>query len=129
MYALSIDREHRVLLAEVSGELTDAVLTDLEKAIRAVLAETGPLSRIMDFSGVVGLGVAPQDLVLRARTQHMTRQAGARVYVAATDTGVAMCALFASHQEAVGAPKAAVVRSRSEAYRQLGLSEPRFLPV
>lgn len=129
MFALLVDRTQKALLARIFGDLTDAVLTDMEAAIRSILEVEGPLRRIVDLSDV-GTVVVPQELlVARAKNRPLSpSRTPVRVFVAPTDYLFAISRMFTTYQATHGIDTM-IVRKLEEAYRSLELKNPNFQPV
>lgn len=130
MFAISVDRAHNVPLVEFSGTLTDADLSDAEAGVLAFQEKEGLARRIMDLTAVMLIDIPDKVLVERARSRPVNAaNTIARVYVVPTAYLFGICRLFTSYQAAQGVAQPPIVRSRSEAYVELHLSEPDFQPI
>lgn len=128
MFVLSVDRRQNVLLVEFSGTMTDVDFEGAEAGILAFIAREGPARRIMDLTAVEVWDVPDALMVQRAKTRPLTSSL-ARVVVAPTDYLFAICRMFTSYQATQDIEHPPIVRSRTLAYAELGLSDPDFRPV
>jgi hypothetical protein len=125
MLAFSVDREAKVLLAELSGHLTDLDLSDLERGTLAFIEKEGPVRRLIDLAGVHTV------LLRNGASSRPTTAADTPlcVYVAPTDLLFALCHMFTMQQEAQLTPPTLIFRTRQSAYEALRLVHPRFQPI
>jgi hypothetical protein len=129
MLVLSVDREARVLLAELSGHLTHLDFSNLERGALAFIAREGPVRQLIDLAGVQSVAIAVL-LPNRASSRPITAaNTPLRVYVAPTDLLFGLCRMFAMQQEEQGTPPSLIFRTRESAYEALGLVHPRFQPI
>jgi len=130
MLAFSVDREANVLLAELSGTLTDLDLSNLETGTRAFIEKAGPVRRLIDLAGVHTVDIPTEHLRTRALTRPITAaDTPLRVYVAPTDLLFGLCRMFTMQQAAQVTPTTLVLRTRESAYDVLGIVHPRFRPI
>jgi len=130
MLAFSVDREAKVLLAELSDRLTDLDLSNLGRGALASIEKEGPVRRLIDLAGVHAVDIPTELLRSRALSRPITAaNTPLRVYVVPTDLLFGLCRMFTMQQEGQVTSPTLILRTRASAYEALRLVHPRFQPI
>lgn len=124
---LLYERSERVLLGRFSGTLTIADLARLDALARAQLALAVPRGAIADFTSVTRIDL-PTGVIAAAAERPPALNEG-RVFVVPSPELYGLGRLFHTRQQSAGFTPPALVRDLAEAYRLLGLVDPRFEEV
>jgi hypothetical protein len=121
---LLYERSERVLLGRFSGTLAIADLARLDVMTREQIALAVPRGAIADFTAVDRIDL-PTGVIAAAAERPPALDEG-RVFVVPTPELFGLGRLFHTRQQSAGFTPPALVRDLAEAYRLLGLVEPRF---
>jgi hypothetical protein len=125
MFALFIDRKHRVLLTRFSGVLRHEVLLAQALAARKLATSEGPLRGLLDFSYLEAVDIAVETLKeMGGRPQNIANQV--RVYVIPNIDHFGGARMFGAFQDNSGNVAPHVVRTMADAYRALLITDPEF---
>ena len=128
MFALFFEPTHRVLLSCFSGAFTLNDIAECDRAVLLTLGREGPVRGLIDFSDVETVEVSVDQSLRRAQQPAMV--AGqTRVFIAAKPAALAFARSYVAAQHEFNGYGPQVVGTRDEAYRILGLVDPRFEPV
>jgi len=120
-YHFEFDREHRILLVRVEGDIRDEDLDKLYHCIKQLAVELNPSAGITDLSGLTFCNLSSHGIWSAAQNHSPYKDLTARFLVAPREHVFGLCRMY---QMAGGETRAAlhVVRSREEACVQ----SPRF---
>jgi hypothetical protein len=124
---LFFDQSNRVFLVTFSGAFTRTATTNLNKAAKAVVERYGPVAVILDFSDVTDFAIQLRDWPELGNSRRAIR-GKPRMLVAPQTESFSILRLHGTHHEGAG-EDTNVVGTRADAYRGLGLTEPKFEPL
>jgi hypothetical protein len=128
VFALFLEHSHRVLLSCFRGAFTLDDIARCDRAVMLTLGREGPVRGIIDLSEVETVDLADDRLMERARQPPMA--AGqSRIFVATKPATLDFARAYSMTQREFGGVGPHVVGTRAEAYRLLGLIDPRFEPL
>lgn len=128
MFALFLEPTHRVLLSCFGGTFTLDEIARCDRAVMLTLGREGPVRGIIDLSDVEAVDL-PKDR-LKERAHQPPMAAGqARIFVATKPAALAFAHFYAAAQREFSGEGPYVVGTRAEAYRILGLTDPKFEPL
>ena len=123
---LFFDPTNRVFLAAFSGAFTRETTLALNRGAKAVVERHGHVPVILDFSDVTGFAIQLRDWPELGNSRRAIR--GKLRFLVAPQTPIfSILRLHGTHRGGVGDDTEVVV-TRAEAYRQLGLVNPKFEP-
>jgi hypothetical protein len=128
VFALYLEHAHRVLLFCFHGRFTLDDIARCDRAVMLTLGREGPVRGIVDLSDVETFDLPIDRLMERARQPPMA--AGqARIFVATKPAILDFARSYAAMQREFGSDGPQVVGTRAEAYKILGLIDPKFEPL
>lgn len=128
VFALFLEHTHRVLLSCFRGAFTLDDIARCDRAVMLTLGREGPVRGIIDLSDVVTVDLPDDQLIGRARQPPMA--AGqTRIIVATKPAALDFARFYSATQREFGGVGPQVVGTRAEAYRILGLIDPKFEPL
>jgi hypothetical protein len=128
MFAFAFERTHRVLLVRFTGIFSSEDIVPLECAVKAFVAQEGPVRHLLDFSGITAIAVPKTLVAQRARLPEIV-PGQERVIVAPHQEMYDLARTYATQQRDFGNLEPRVVRSLWDAYRLLDLDEPDFQAI
>lgn len=128
MFALSIERRHRVLKTTVSGIFSSEDIAGLDRAVLLFTARQGPTRGLIDFTSVDALAVPLSKLAERGRQPQIVADREC-VMVMPRSACRELGRGFAEQQRSVGSRPPVIVDFIEEAYWILDLVDPVFEPV
>jgi len=124
---LFFDHDNKVLLVAFSGVFDRNTTLDLNKAAKAVVERYGHVAAILDFTDVTELALQLRDWPELGNSRRAIR-GKLRMLVAPVSPIFAPLRLHGAYKAGVG-DDTEVVTTRAQAFRQLGLTEPTFVPL
>jgi hypothetical protein len=125
MFSLSLDSNHRVLLAQFAGVLSSEDIEGLDKALAAFVSHHGFARGILDFSSVEANAVPQSFFVWRGRLPQILL-GQERIIVAPQQEMYELACAYAAQQRDFGNLEPQVVRAIGDAYRMLDLEQSDF---
>jgi chemotaxis signal transduction protein len=117
------DREHRILLLMVKGELRDADINAVDDRIRQHVIDLNPVAGITDFSGVTSFQLSTDDMWSAASKPSPYEDPTPCYIVAPQDLVFGLSRVF---EIAAGRKSLSVARSQDEVFKALGVDNPSF---
>lgn len=128
MLSLWFERQHKVLLARVSGVLSSEDIETHDRAVLRFLAGRTGVRAIYDLSTVDTLAIPASKIAQRGQRPAMISER--RIVVASRQAGEEFARIIGEHQRAAGLPEPTLVTTLDEAYALLGLDrQATFEPV
>jgi hypothetical protein len=127
MLTLLFERQHRVLLARVSGVLSSEDFEAHDRAVLTFLGREGAVRGLYDFTAVEAVAVPASKVVQRGQTPPIIPEM--RVVVAPRRTGEEFAQAIREYQRLAGYREPLIVPTMTEAYALLGLDDPVFEAV
>ncbi|MDB5488414.1 MAG: hypothetical protein JWQ58_2129 [Reyranella sp.] len=128
MIEVAFERRHRILLSRFIGVFSFDDIEALDRVVKKVVHENGPVAGLLDLSNVDTIAVPPWRLIQRGRAPQIAL-GQQRVMVAPDGPLHDMARAYADQQRDYGNLEPIVVRSLEEAYDVLGIADPVFEPV
>ena len=128
MIEVAFERRHRILLGRFIGVFSSDDIEAFDRAVRKFVHDTGPVTGLVDWSGVDTIAVPPWRMIQRGRLPQIAL-GQKRVMVAPDGPLHDMVRAYADQQRDYGNVTPIVVRSIEEAYGVLGIADPVFEPV
>lgn len=128
MNQFAIDRRNGVLLVTFAGSVTPESLGAFDSEVKDFVAREGSMPTIIDFTGVVSVEILSSAVANRGE-QHPVMDRMPRVFVTPDPHLFGLLRLYSAHQDISGERPPAVVRSLAEAFRELSLIQPDFVPI
>lgn len=118
----------QVLLVQFKGDFTIESTLALNRTARAVVEKKGHVIVILDFTGIADFAMDLRDWRELGHNRRAIR--GKRRVLVASEAKVrAMLAIHGTHQSPAHDDDTSVVRTLDQAYRELGLKDPKFEPL
>jgi len=129
MIEVALEPRHRILLSRFLGLFTSDDIEALDRVVKRVVHESGPIAGLIDWSGIETIAVPPWRLVQRGRAPQIAP--GSRRVMVAPPHGPIheMVRAYADQQRDYGNAVPIVVCSLDEAYAVFGITDPVFEPV
>jgi hypothetical protein len=128
MFALSFERDRRVLRVTLLGILSSEDITAVDAAVVGFTSREGPSHRIVDFTAVEAIAV-PSSKLGRRGSQSPTSPGWERVFVAPRPDLLAWVRDFSEQQSLAGIHPPQIAASLEESYTTLKLLAPKFEPI
>jgi hypothetical protein len=122
------EKEHRVLLAQLNGRLSEESLRPLNSAGEKYWAATTPRVEIVDCSGVTECAISSDRMRGLARQPLTPGAANARVVIVPTVHSFGLARMYQMMAERTR-PRTTVVRTMNEGLKALGITSPNFEPL
>jgi hypothetical protein len=119
------DREHRLLLGCIEGDLQDADALAYDEGYRHYVAKLDPSAGLTDFSGITAFSASGNVIRSAARTPPPYKTPIPWFFVAPTDMLFGMARMYQIISSDTR-PRLQVVRSREEVFATLGIENPKF---
>lgn len=129
MFTQLFDRQHKVLLTQLSGIFGQGDIPALYASVQRMVERVGAsLRSIQDFGGVNGLDV---DLgrIAQHGWQRQILPGRQRVLVVPQPEYQHIARMFVAYQKFAEFDEPRIVRSLDEAYGLLDLEDPKFEPI
>jgi hypothetical protein len=127
-FRFEFDSVNHVLMARFEGRITEELVVEFDRALRACWAETSARAGILDVSLVTEIPLSSDTIRHLARQDPAPEVAGKpRVVVAPRTDAFGLGRMFQLAGEAKR-PLFQVVRTMDEAYTMLGIQSPQFEP-
>jgi hypothetical protein len=128
-FLFEYDRVNKVLLTRIAGRFTDELLRECEQASRKHVGATGACAHIVDCSAITEYAVSSEFVRHMAEAEPVLPSPNrGQFFVVPSAVGFGLARMFQIH----GEPQQAlvtVVRTVDEAFKELGLEDPRFEPL
>ena len=119
---LHVDVAKRVVISEFSGEVTNEEFMRQASLIQSHPDFDPHFSEIVDFTAVTRTSLSTETIWTMATTKSLFLPTAKHIIIAPADSAFGLARMFQTLAED-SRPNLAVVRSRSEAYRLLGLED------
>ena len=130
MISLYVERKQSVLMVKFSQRMTQEDLHQLDSAVVAFVKKEGPTRGfLIDCTDVEDLAVPTGVFVRRGQRSANVVSDQERVYVMPQPDLFGMGRMFGTYQRMAGKKEPLVVKTLTEAFEALGLSDPMFEPV
>ena len=129
MIEVAFERRYRVVLSRFTGIFSFDDVEALDRKVRQLVLEIGPVAGLIDWSGIETITVPPWRMIQRGRSPQIA-PGQIRVMVAPAEGPIlAMVRAYADQQRDYGNVEPVVVGSMEQAYAELGIADPVFEPV
>jgi hypothetical protein len=125
---MEFDARNNILRVTPTGQLTDAILTDVYAAVARYAASHPPCRGILNFSEVTKFEVSSSTIRRLARTSPAFPAGRMRICVAPKGHVYGMARMFQILGEETR-PDLHIVHTMDEAHGLLGVKSPEFSPV
>ena len=130
MFTLFIERKQSVLMVKFSQRMTQEDLHQLDSAVVAFVKKEGATRGfLIDCTDVEDLAVPTGVFVRRGQRSANVVSDQERVYVMPQPDLFGMGRMYGTYQRMAGKKEPLVVKTLTEAFEALGLSDPIFEPV
>lgn len=130
MFTLSVERKQSVLMVKFSSRMTQEDLNNLDTAVVAFVKKEGATRGfLIDCTDVEDLAVPTGVFVRRGQRSANVVSDQERVYVMPQPDLFGMGRMFGTYQRMAGKKEPLVVKTLTEAFEALDLSDPMFEPV
>jgi hypothetical protein len=130
VFTLFIERKQSVLMVKFSQRMTQEDLHQLDSAVVAFVKKEGATRGfLIDCTDVEDLAVPTGVFVRRGQRSANVVSDQERVYVMPQPDLFGMGRMYGTYQRMAGKKEPLVVKTLTEAFEALGLSDPIFEPV
>jgi hypothetical protein len=127
-FRFEYDRVNKILLTRIAGRFTDELLKACEQETRKHVSETGACAHVVDCSGITEYAVSSELVRHMAEEPVLPGPNKGQFFVMPSAVGFGLARMFQIHGEPHQA-LVTVVRTVHEAFKDLGLQDPRFEPL
>ena len=128
-FLFEYDRVNKILLTRIAGRFTDQLLKECEQETRKHLGVTGASAHVVDCSAITEYAVSSEFVRHMAEAEPVLPSPNrGQFFVVPSAVGFGLARMFQIHGEPQHA-QVTVVRTLDEAFKALGLEDPRFEPL
>lgn len=129
MIEVAFEHRHRILLSRFIGVFSFDDIEALDRLVKQVVHDHGPVAGLIDWSGIDTVALPPWRLVQRGRSPQIAL-GQKRVMIAPPEGPIhEMVRAYADQQRDYGNVEPIVVCSLEQAYAVFGITDPVFEPV
>lgn len=126
-FLFEYDRVNKILLTRIAGRFTDQLLKECEQETRKYVSATGARGQIVECSAITEYAVSSEFVRSMAYLEPVG-PGGRQLFVVPNPVGFGLARMFQIQAEAQKA-QVTVVRALDQAFKELGVEDPRFEPL